>query len=202
MTIDGKKDSHGNPLSPSISNVIAITYDLCISQCGGSREPFQWSIFSQQFSLWLLPWLALVSQLPFGANDKLDNLESMLLTLGSPTLAAYSLTLTVLNGQWIAQLFSNYRYPNVKKCCVNIEQLAAVSPLSWHRQCTPHIAYHAPTKRWVVGRTSGLAWLHTYLVHICSHIDRMGDHHVCIHYFAQNIQNETLNSNGGLIESL
>jgi hypothetical protein len=114
MTIDGKTDNHGNPLSPSTSNATAITYDLCVSQCGAGQEPFQWTVFSQQFSSWLLPWLALTSQLPFGANDTPNNLESMLLTLGSPTLAAYSLALTVLNGRWIAQLFSTYKYPNVR----------------------------------------------------------------------------------------
>ena len=132
MTIDGKTDNHGNLLPPPTSNATAITYNLCISQCGAGQEPFQWAIFSQQFSSWLLPWLALVSQLPFGANDKLDNLESMLLTLGSPTLAAYSLALTVLNGRWIAQLFSNY-ISKREKCCEDIEQLAAVPPPSRHR---------------------------------------------------------------------
>ena len=47
--------------------------------------------------------MALVSQLPFGSNNKLDNLESVLLTIGLP---AYSLTLIVLNGHWIAGRFA------------------------------------------------------------------------------------------------
>lgn len=59
-------------------------------------------------------YLALVSQLPFGANHRLDNLVSMLLTVGSPTLAAYSLALTVLNGHWISRRFSHLSYPNVR----------------------------------------------------------------------------------------
>ncbi|KAG6893394.1 hypothetical protein C0992_010186, partial [Termitomyces sp. T32_za158] len=63
---------------------------------------------------WLLPWFALVSQLPFGSEDRLDNLTSMLLTVGSPTLAAYSLALTVLNGRWIARRFSSYKFPNTR----------------------------------------------------------------------------------------
>ena len=67
-----------------------------------------------QFSSWLLPWLALVSQLPFGANDKLDNLDSVLLTVGSPTLAAYSLILTVLNSRWVTRRFARYTFPNVR----------------------------------------------------------------------------------------
>jgi hypothetical protein len=128
MNITGKTDNHGNPLDSSTSNATAITYDLCVSRCGTGQAPFRWSIFSQQFSSWLLPWLALVSQLPFGANDKFDNLESMLLTLGSPTLAAYSLAFTVLNGRWIARLFSKYRHPNVKNA-VRILSSLQQSPL-------------------------------------------------------------------------
>ncbi|KAG6810341.1 hypothetical protein H0H92_012347 [Tricholoma furcatifolium] len=39
----------------------------------------------------------------------------MLLTIGSPTLAAYSLALTVLNGRWIARRFLPYTYPNARQ---------------------------------------------------------------------------------------
>jgi hypothetical protein len=107
----GGTDNFGRPVS-NISTATAITYDLCVRACDAAPEPFSWFIFSQQFSSWLLPWLALLSQLPFGANDKLDNLVSVLLTVGSPTLAAYSLALTVLNGRWIARRFAVYDYPN------------------------------------------------------------------------------------------
>ncbi|KAJ6551672.1 hypothetical protein B0H19DRAFT_1264320 [Mycena capillaripes] len=109
----GGMDNTGRPIS-NISQATAISYDLCVEACGSGSEPFVWNIFSQQFSAWLLPYLALVSQLPFGANHRLDNLVSMLLTVGSPTLAAYSLALTVLNGHWIARRFSHLSYPNVR----------------------------------------------------------------------------------------
>jgi hypothetical protein len=109
----GGTDNRGNPLA-NISEATAITYDLCVVACGSGPEPFEWSVFSQEFSSWLLPWLALISQLPFGANDKLDNLVSMLLTVGSPVLAAYSLALTALNGRWIARLFAPHTYPNAR----------------------------------------------------------------------------------------
>ena len=107
----GGEDNHGNP--GDISNV-TITYKSCIAACGAGAESFQWFIFSQQFGSWLLPWLALVSQLPFGSNDKLDNLDSVLLTIGSPALAAYSLALTALNGRWIARRFARFTYPNIR----------------------------------------------------------------------------------------
>ena len=108
----GGTDNHGYPVNVSVAT--GMTYSLCVHACGGGQEPFQWSTFSPQFSSWLLPWLALVSQLPFGANDKLDNLDSVLLTVGSPTLAAYSLILTVLNSRWVTRRFARYTFPNVR----------------------------------------------------------------------------------------
>jgi len=153
---------------------VGITYSLCIKACGSDQEPFNWTIFSQQFSAWLLPWLALVSQLPFGANDKLDNLESMLLTVGSPTLAAYSLALTVLNGRWIAQRFAEYRYPNVRNA-IHILSSLQQSPLKvetkdgllaslivlpqndeWWSELIVWINY---THTWSISAVNNIAWV-------------------------------------------
>ena len=111
--LEGGRDNHGRNASLN-SSTTAISYHLCLEACHASPEPLQWAMFSQQFTSWLLPWLALVSQLPFGANDKLDNLIATLLTVGSPTLAAYSLALTVLNGRWIARRFASSTYPNTR----------------------------------------------------------------------------------------
>ncbi|KAJ7212030.1 hypothetical protein GGX14DRAFT_621400 [Mycena pura] len=114
----GGTDTHGNPVD--IKNATAITYDLCLQAWGGA---FSWSSFSQQFSAWLLPWLALLSQFPFGCKYKWDNLMSVILALGSPCLAAYSLALTVLNTKWVARRFANTNYPNSRHaviilCCL------------------------------------------------------------------------------------
>lgn len=67
-------DYRGDRVDPK--SAVGMTYAACRDRCGVGREPFNWSIFSQQFSAWLLPWLALVSQLPFGAESRLDNLIS------------------------------------------------------------------------------------------------------------------------------
>ncbi|KDQ57904.1 hypothetical protein JAAARDRAFT_34715 [Jaapia argillacea MUCL 33604] len=109
----GGTDVFGNPVS-NISEAVGVTYDLCNSACGTGAEPFDASVFSQQFSAWLLPYLALASQLPFGAHSIGDNLSSVLLILGSPAIAAYSLALTVLNSRWIARRWRDLRitYPN------------------------------------------------------------------------------------------
>ncbi|KAJ7653260.1 hypothetical protein DFH06DRAFT_1093534 [Mycena polygramma] len=123
----GGTDNSGHPVS-NISQATAITYDLCLKACGSGSEAFNWNIFSEQFTAWLLPYLALVSQLPFGARTRLDNLISMLLSVGSPTLAAYSLALTVLNGHWIAERFSHLSYPNVRNAIKILSSLQQ-SPL-------------------------------------------------------------------------
>jgi hypothetical protein len=66
----GLLDGNGHPVS-NIADATAISYSLCTSFCGSG--PFQWPVLSQDFSSWLLPSLALVSQLPFGAEERLDS---------------------------------------------------------------------------------------------------------------------------------
>jgi len=203
-TLTGKTDHHGNPLPPT-SNVTAITYDLCVSECGTGQEPFKWTIFSQQFCTWLLPWLALLSQLPFGANDKFDNLESMLLTLGSPTLAAYSLALTVLNGRWITQLFSKYRYPNAKNAVrilsdlqqsplrVNTDDVHLASLImlpqndAWWEELVLWLEYYPHT--WSISAATSITWV------IIAYIFTI------IQYFLGDAQN-ALNPNGDGVGSI
>ncbi|KAJ3518615.1 hypothetical protein NMY22_g13585 [Coprinellus aureogranulatus] len=102
----GATNSRGDILNDSPQDAEGLSYELCI-KCGEGPEAFDWAVFAQQFSSWFLPWIALVSQLPFGPKDRLDNLESVYLTFGSPTLAAFSLALTVLNRRWIARRFSD-----------------------------------------------------------------------------------------------
>ena len=131
--VTGGTDWFGRPVNNS-KDAVALTYETCNSLCGSGQAAFDWSIFSQQFSAWLLPWLALVSQLPFGAESLFDNLISgefpvacahryvicanflsralVALAVGSPTLAAFSLALTAINTRWANDRFSGIRYPN------------------------------------------------------------------------------------------
>ncbi|KAK7018898.1 hypothetical protein R3P38DRAFT_1277701 [Favolaschia claudopus] len=108
--VEGGTNNKGQPVN--IANATAMTYDLCIRTCGSGPHINPWSVFSQRFSTWLLPFLALVSQLPFGANNRVDNLMTILLNVGSPTLATYSLMLTLLNTRWVKLRFSKITYPN------------------------------------------------------------------------------------------
>ncbi|KAF7288538.1 hypothetical protein HMN09_01382800 [Mycena chlorophos] len=109
--LEGLLTNKGVP-TRNLSQATAMTYAKCIETCGGGGGAFSWSSFSQQFSAWLLPWLALLSQFPFGSPHRWDNLLSVFLSLGSPCLAAYSITLTVLNTKWVVRRFSVTKYPN------------------------------------------------------------------------------------------
>ncbi|KAJ7789093.1 hypothetical protein B0H14DRAFT_2945877 [Mycena olivaceomarginata] len=105
-------NNHGQ--SVNVANATAMSYALCVQTCGTGPHFHSWNVFSQRFGTWLLPFLALVSQLPFGANNRLDNFMSIMLNVGSPTLGAYSVILTLLNGRWVARRFSHISYPNAE----------------------------------------------------------------------------------------
>ncbi|KAG1892789.1 hypothetical protein F4604DRAFT_1913486 [Suillus subluteus] len=104
----------GNVLSSDIMSAVGFTYHTCLSQCGSGTQSPTWAITSQQFSAWLSPYLALISQLPFGAKHKVDNIMSAILIVGSPVLAGYSMILTILNANWISRRFDNLSFPNTK----------------------------------------------------------------------------------------
>ncbi|KAH7908567.1 hypothetical protein BJ138DRAFT_341412 [Hygrophoropsis aurantiaca] len=116
IPLSGLLHANGTPITnrSDIMTVGAVSYDVCVQQCGPGLESFSWSSFSQEFSAWLLPYLALISQLPFGARYRPDNLMSALLTVGSPVLAGYSMYLTLLNARWVTQSFDSITYPNAK----------------------------------------------------------------------------------------
>jgi hypothetical protein len=97
----GGVDSAGHPIS-NITDAMGITYGRCIEWCSAAPENFDFPTFSRKFTAWLLPWLALISQMPFnGSNSKGDDILSVVLAVGSPTLAGYSLALTALNTHWL-----------------------------------------------------------------------------------------------------
>ncbi|KDQ61195.1 hypothetical protein JAAARDRAFT_55887 [Jaapia argillacea MUCL 33604] len=143
----GGTDNKGNPVA-NISEATAITYDLCVRACGSGPESAQWSGFSQQFATWLLPNLALISQLPYGAKSRLGNFTSVVLALGSPTLAAYSLALTVLNGRWVTRRFQSIAYPNTEKAVLNSLQQAPLRITSEDALLNSLVILHRNDKWW------------------------------------------------------
>ena len=73
-TTSGGVDYRGHQTSPA--NAVGLTYKTCTARCGVGAEIFTWRGFAQLFSSWLLPWLALLSQLPFGSGTYADDFVS------------------------------------------------------------------------------------------------------------------------------
>jgi hypothetical protein len=97
----GTLDTNGNPLTSNSGYVAGITYDFCLDHCGHGSDLNSWSDFETQLGLWLLPWITLLSQLPYLSKNKLEDLFVFVLTIGSPTTAFYSLFVTIHNRKWL-----------------------------------------------------------------------------------------------------
>ena len=161
---DGVTDNHGNPLA-NISEANAVSYRLCVRACGAGPEAFSWPDFYQQFSSWLLPYLALLSQLPFGAESRLSNLTSIFLTVGSPVLAAYSLALTVLNSRWITRRFRGIDYPNAAHAAAILRNLqAAPVRISYKDGLLPSLIVLHNNDEWWQELSTGLVHSTTWSV--------------------------------------
>jgi hypothetical protein len=133
-SLEGTVDTNGNPTT-NISQITGLTYDRCVADCGHESIDFNWHIFSQQFTSWLLPWLALISQLPYGTRDAMSNFVAVILTVGSPTLAAYSLALAVISNRWMVKQFGRSTYPNTflaAKVLSNLQQVSLELPCEEH----------------------------------------------------------------------
>ena len=63
VDLDKCKSGFGNETGET-----QFTYQQCVQTCGGGVGVFKWKMFSDAFSTWLLPWIALMFQLPFGAT--------------------------------------------------------------------------------------------------------------------------------------
>lgn len=101
-------------LTYNLSEAWGITYEACNNICKprGEWEEFDWTYFSVSVTSWVLPWLALTAQFPYDTKDTATSLRSLLLAVGSPMIATYSLSLTVLSSRWINIQFFRLRDQN------------------------------------------------------------------------------------------
>ncbi|KAJ7608382.1 hypothetical protein FB45DRAFT_877247 [Roridomyces roridus] len=98
-------DFSGAPIAPvcpadgSMPSIVwGITARACNQSCGGGvmTESVDFTASAITMTTWLLPWLALIAQLPFQAKGWMNFLSGFL-AVGSPALATYSLALTAFN---------------------------------------------------------------------------------------------------------
>ncbi|KAJ7608730.1 hypothetical protein FB45DRAFT_379336 [Roridomyces roridus] len=109
--INGQPTFPTCPAGANISDdVWGITAQVCHEACGiGTiRQSIDFTNSAITLTTWLLPWLALIAQLPFEAEGWM-NLVSGCLAVGSPALATYSLALTAFNRWYIFREFGKLR---------------------------------------------------------------------------------------------
>ena len=67
---DAQQDAWNETNSTSSPPTLHLTYEQCVVACGGGIGDINWETFSQSFGAWFLPWIALMFQIPFGAECK------------------------------------------------------------------------------------------------------------------------------------
>ena len=74
-------DHQGRPVEAEFA--VGLTYKTCTEHCGrGVKTTYNWNEFIFLSSAWVLPWLALLSRLPFSsANNRDDFISGQLLFL-------------------------------------------------------------------------------------------------------------------------
>ncbi|KAJ6489826.1 hypothetical protein C8R45DRAFT_901438 [Mycena sanguinolenta] len=109
-TSPGLLDMHAQPIScPANSTVLppeiwGITYEACQAH----HQSIDFYTAANSITTWLVPWIALIAQLPFEADGWMDFLSACL-CVGSPALATYSLALTMFNRGYITTRFQRLK---------------------------------------------------------------------------------------------
>ncbi|KAG2160054.1 uncharacterized protein EDB93DRAFT_36717 [Suillus bovinus] len=165
---------NGENVLSSDMTAVGLTYHTCYTYCGSGTQNPTWANISQQFGAWLLPYLALISQLPFGARHRVDNLMSAILTVGSPVLAGYSMIITILNANWISRRFEDLSFPNTKdavRILISLQQsplritnedslLSSLVALPHNDDWWPTIAdFLDYTHTWSIASVTSIAWV-------------------------------------------
>ena len=97
---EGTTDRNGL-LTTNLSLIEGYQYQYCVTNCGDGSEYNCYKTVSEQSTLWFLPWFLLLAQIPYFTQSKVGDFIVMLLTIGSPTTALYSLFLTILDRKWL-----------------------------------------------------------------------------------------------------
>ena len=54
---------------------LRLSYEQCLVECGPGVGDVNWQGLSPNFGAWLLPWIALMFQIPFGAEREYHPLD-------------------------------------------------------------------------------------------------------------------------------
>ena len=69
----GGVDPQGHPVSPELA--VGLTYKACVEHCGPGLDTGA-DRYPLSLSAWLLPWVVLLTRLPFGSSNYRDDFVS------------------------------------------------------------------------------------------------------------------------------
>jgi len=96
-----KENATSPGLVVNVSGNLAYTYNACTTLCGGGFDSNNFTLIVQQLTLWFLPYLTLLAQVPFTTKTRSGDIMVSILTLGTLMLAIYSLFVSLFNWMWI-----------------------------------------------------------------------------------------------------
>ena len=83
------------------TNGVGYRYRDCLDVCGPGVDTADFQAAAEQVATWLLPYLVLLAQIPLDTDSTIGDFAVVLLSVGTPTLALYSLFLTIINWKWL-----------------------------------------------------------------------------------------------------
>jgi hypothetical protein len=85
----------------SRENAVGFSFETCIQVCGEGYDLNNYSAAIQDMSVWFLPYTTLIAQVPLQTSSLWSDFWVIILTIGSPMLALYSLFVSYFNRRWL-----------------------------------------------------------------------------------------------------
>jgi len=100
--LEGTVDQNGQQAN-NLSAITGYIYKACKQNCGSDSDYNSFTVFGGQALLWFLPWVALLTQVPYSTSSIGHDFLVVFLSVGSPTTALLSLFVTILDRRWLKQ---------------------------------------------------------------------------------------------------
>lgn len=123
--LSGTLDANGNQ-ALNVSSIVGYKFSYCETNCSAGTTLHDFNTISQQLTQWFLPWLTLLAQLPFVTEDRNQDMMVGILSIGSPTLALYSIFVTILNRKWIKSKCKRLMMDKPQQVGIMLESISEV----------------------------------------------------------------------------
>ena len=96
-------------LARSRTDAVGFSYETCIRVCGVGYDVSNYTAAIQDMSVWFLPYVTLLAQVPLQTSSLWNDIWVVVLTVGSPMLGLYSLFVSYFNWRWLDKKIATLR---------------------------------------------------------------------------------------------